>query len=48
MPLRKHFSLEYANEGEFPGGPVVKNLTANAGNMDLIPGWRTVHIPRSN
>ena len=23
----------------FPGGPVVKNLSANAGNEGLIPGW---------
>ena len=24
--------------GHFPGGPVVKNLPANAGNMGSIPG----------
>ena len=23
--------------GDFPGGPVVKNLPANAGDVDLIP-----------
>ena len=23
---------------DFPGGPVVKNLPSNAGNVDLIPG----------
>ena len=23
---------------EFPGGSVIKNLSANAGDMDLIPG----------
>ena len=23
---------------DFPGGPVVKNLPANAGDVDLIPG----------
>ena len=25
----------------FPGGPVVKNLTSNAGDPGLIPGWGT-------
>ena len=24
---------------DFPGGLVVKNLPANAGDMGLIPGW---------
>ena len=26
---------------DFPGGPVVKNLLANAGDAHLIPGWGT-------
>ena len=26
---------------DLPGGPVVKNLPANAGDVDLIPDWRT-------
>ena len=26
---------------DFPGGPVVKNLPCNAGDMGLIPGWGT-------
>ena len=26
---------------DFPGGPVVKNLLSNAGDVGLIPGWRT-------
>ena len=26
---------------DFPGGPVVKNLPSNAGNVDLIPGQGT-------
>ena len=25
----------------FPGGPVIKNLPLNAGNVDSIPGWGT-------
>ena len=24
---------------DFPGGPVIKNLPANAGDAALIPGW---------
>ena len=24
---------------DFPGGPVVKNLPSNAGNMGSAPGW---------
>ena len=31
---------------EFPGGPVIKNLPANAGGKDSIPGWGT-KIPTS-
>ena len=27
-----------SREGDFPGGPVVKNPPANAGDMDWIPG----------
>ena len=31
----------------FPGGSVVKNPPANAGDMDLIPGLGRSHMPRS-
>ena len=27
--------------GDFPGGPVVKNLPSNAGDAGLITGWGT-------
>ena len=27
--------------GNFPGGPVVKNLPCNAGDVGSIPGWGT-------
>ena len=30
----KHF-------GDYPGGPVVKNLPSNAGDTGSIPGWGT-------
>ena len=26
---------------DFPGGPVVKNLSCNAGDLGSIPGWGT-------
>ena len=35
-------------ERDFPGGAVVKNLPANAGDMGLIPGPGRSHVPRSN
>ena len=31
----------------FPGGPVVKNLLSNAGDIGSIPGWGT-KIPRAS
>ena len=33
---------------DFPGGAVVKNLPANAGDTGLIPGPGRSHMPRSN
>ena len=32
----------------FPGGSVVKNMPANAGDMGLIPGLRRSHVLWSN
>ena len=32
----------------FPGGTVVKNLPANAGDMGSSPGLGRFHMPRSN
>ena len=34
--------------GDFPGGAVVKNPPANAGDMDSIPGLGRSHVPWSN
>ena len=28
-------------KGDFPGGPVVKNVPSNAGDVGSIPGWGT-------
>ena len=33
---------------DFPGGPVIKNLPDNAGDMGSIPGLGRFHIPLSN
>ena len=33
---------------DFPGGAVVKNPPANAGDMGLSPGLGRSHMPRSN
>ena len=33
---------------DFPGGSVVKNLPANAGDMGLIPYLRRSHMPWSS
>ena len=30
----------------FSGGPVVKNLPANAGAVGSIPAWSRVHAPQ--
>ena len=33
---------------DFPGGAVVKNPPANAGDTGLIPGLGRSHMPRNN
>ena len=33
---------------DLPGGPVNKNLPANAGDTGLIPGLGSFHTPQSN
>ena len=33
--------------GDFPGGAVVKNLPANAGDTGLIPALGRSHMPQS-
>ena len=40
-----HYGNQRGNQkiprGDFPGGPVVKNLPSNAGDVGSIPGWGT-------
>ena len=40
--------LSFKNKWDFPGGPVVKNLPANAGDTGLIPGQGRRRVPRSS
>ena len=50
--MRHHFTATkktmLKKKGDFPGGPVVKNLPANAGDMGSIPGSKGFHTPRCN
>ena len=39
---------QYLNLGGFPGGAVVENLPANAGDTGSSPGLGRSHMPRSN
>ena len=36
------------NLGDFPGGPVVKNLPANAGDMGSTPALERFHVLPGN
>ena len=42
------WSLPSKREGGFPGGAVVENLPANAGDTGSSPGLGRSHMPRSN
>ena len=41
-------SREGGNRRGFPGGPVVKNPPANAGDTGSIPALGRSHVPRDN
>ena len=44
----KHILLKKKKKKGFPGGAVVENLPANAGDTGLSPGLGRSHMPRSN
>ena len=46
-PVRMAIIKKSTNRG-FPGGAVVENLPANAGDTGLSPGLGRSHMPRSN
>ena len=49
MVLRKvDIHTQKNKTGDFPGGPVVKNTPAHAGDTVLNPGLGRSHMPRSN
>ena len=41
-------AVEKLRPRDFPGGPVVKNPPANAGDTGSIPGLGRSHMPRSS
>jgi len=41
------FLLKKISCQDFPGGPVVKNLAANAGNTGSISGLGRFHMPQA-
>ena len=38
IPMEKTYGGSSKNQRDFPGGPVVKTLPCNAGNMGVIAG----------
>ena len=49
--VRKNPKKEKKSESrteDFPGGPVIKNSSVNAGNIGLIPGLGRFHMPWDN
>ena len=46
--LRRQRSHQNPLNGDFPGGAVVKNPPANAGDTGLSPGPERSHMPQSN
>ena len=47
LSCKEHVCQEGKKE-DFPGGPVVKNPSANAGDMGSIPGPGRSHMPQDN
>ena len=43
-----HYKKKKKSDLDFPGGPVVKNPPANAGNMGMIPGSGRFHMLEGN
>ena len=47
--LQKKYLMKFnIHSQDFPGGIVVKNPPANAGDVDSIPGAGRSHMPGSN
>ena len=48
LKIQKSFTIKNYNYLDFPGGPVVKNLPANAGDMGSIPGLGRFQVQWDN
>ena len=48
MDYAESWEENQKREGGFPGGAVVKNPPANAGDMGSSPGPGRSHMPRNN
>ena len=48
LKLKKETGTRSTESQGFPGGAVVENLPANAGDMGSSPGLGRSHMPRSN
>ena len=48
MNLFVHFGYYEYHSQDFPGGPLVKNLPANAEDMSSVPGLGRSPMPQSN
>ena len=46
--MRYHFHTHQKDRQGFPGGAVVENLPANAGDTGSSPGLGRSHMPRSD
>ena len=46
--VRHDLATKYSTTQGFPGGSVVKNLPAKAGDMGSIPGLGRPRMPQSN
>ena len=49
-PIQRHMVVDWIKKQDtgFPGGAVVENLPANAGDTCSSPGLGRSHMPRSN
>ena len=48
LRIKESLVKSKADKGGFPGGAVVENLPANAGDTGSSPGLGRSHMPRSN
>ena len=48
MESKFPLTLEKRIHQDFPGGPVVKNSLASAGDMGSIPGPGRLHVSQGN